>query len=179
MTIPRLPKETDLAYHAKVLFLQMGAERTLIRVVKALQAENAADSTCRKKSIHTYDGNVDRWCSRFEWRNLAIKYDQELAEEAARQNQVQYLKDLEDHRNRYRKIGDEVFKVSRAYLGKMIQRLQTMTDDDVDPAKFMEDLVKVTRTITASADLEAHTLQLDKLFPLLDKADKKQPEDAD
>lgn len=143
--IPRLPQERAERHEARVLYLTMGADRSLDAVRKKLG---------KSKEL------IERWSSADGWVEQARQYDQALAAIAARRAAQAYLDDLEEHRKRYQQSGRALHGVAVAMLTKLREASASV---DYTPAA----LATIARALTVAADLEAHALRVADLLPRL------------
>jgi hypothetical protein len=146
--IERLPNESAKAYAALVIYAEMGTDRSTAKVAQALG-----------KSIAL----MNRWSAQHRWVERARAYDAHLAELAQQRAAEQYLADLEEHRDRYRQTGRDLHTVARALLARLAVLIQ---QDDFAPS--VSNLHAIVRAFEAAGNLEAHSLCLDRLLPMLD-----------
>jgi len=153
--LERLPDESVKANSALLAYASLGPGRSLEKL-RQKYGKNAA-----------YTRQLERWSSQHNWQERIKIYDTEMAREHQRRISEQYLRDLEEHRDRYGQTGKELYVVSRVLLGKLAQAMQ----DDELPLNTAS-LHAVVRSLQLSVELEAHSLSLDRLLPMLDVADK-------
>ena len=81
-----------------------------------------------------------------------------------RKHRADYLADIEDHRRRYKKAGEELHLAVEAFLSKLGKRIEAVEVSTLDTSRFAQDLRSLALAITTAADLEAHCLGLDRLI---------------
>lgn len=141
--IPRVPRETDTAYRAKVRYVTMGRHRTHLSV-----AETA--------SPPIPIGTVKDWSKKFGWVVLAKQWDAATAERIAAAARKAYLDELAAFRRENTVIARGLLDVN----ARLIRRLQ----QEVDSIKLTpQTLLIAARTAQITADLLAASLQIDAL----------------
>jgi hypothetical protein len=142
--IPRLPGERAERHEARVLYLTMGADRSLDAVRQKLG---------KSKEL------IERWSAADGWVEQARNYDSTLANLATRRAADSYLHDLEEHRERAGKAGKALYGVAVEMLGKL-----RAAPVEYTPAT----LATIARALTVALDIEAHALRVADLLPKLD-----------
>jgi hypothetical protein len=143
--IPRLPGERAERHEARVLYLTMGADRSLDAVRQKLG---------KSKEL------IERWSSADGWGEQARNYDSTLATLAAQAHTVEYQRAIEQQRAEASKIGGELIATGRTLIGEVVRRRDAL---EYKPS----DLAVAVKAILAGFDLRAHALDLDKLLPAL------------
>lgn len=152
--LPRLDNERAERYEARVTYVTMGPNRSLEAVGQRLGKSRVL---------------MERWSTADNWVDFATTYDNQVAQLVITQATEQYRADLEDHRKRYKQVGDDLYKLARALMVRISRQLDAsggkataLKDDDVAPA-----LRTLAGVLTTAADLEAHALRLEELLPRL------------
>lgn len=167
ISIPRLTEagESDRAYHARLTYCMMGANRSLAKVRG--QGDGKARVTNR---LATLEG----WSVRYGWQECAAAWDATLATLAARSAAEEYRRDLEAYRAKYKQLGSDLHTLARALMVRISRQLEatngsatTLKDEEIAPA-----LRQLAGVLTTAADLEAHALQLHLLIPQITQADE-------
>lgn len=146
--LERLSGESAQAHEAFTLYVNMGADRSTAKVAQRLS---------KSKTL------INRWSGHHKWQERVRAYDAMLAYAAAQQATERYLADLEEHRDRYRQTGRELHAVARSLLGRVATAMQ-QNELPLNGAT----LNTLVRCFQASVNLEAHSLSLDRLLPMLD-----------
>lgn len=141
----QLASESAQAYQAACAYFAMGADRSLVAVAQKLNKSTTI---------------MGRWSGQHNWTDRARTYDAALAEEDAAQHTARYLADLEDHRKRASEAGKALYAVA----GKLLQRMNTQAGTLELNANS---LAVIKGALQTALDLEAHSLNLDKLLPSL------------
>lgn len=152
--IAQLPDETDKAYDAFLRYLNMGPERTIAAVAR---------------QINKHATQLKDWATDNRWVERVRQHNAQVAREAQKRATEDYLKDVQEHRDRYMRTGKELHALSRALLGKVAEGLNN-GDIPINTGT----LNTVARCFQLSVDLEAHALSLDKLMTLLDTDEHSQ-----
>jgi len=145
ITIPRQPNERAERHEARVLYLTMGADRSLAHVSQKLG-----------KSTDL----MARWSAADGWAEQARSYDSTLANLAARAHAESYQRDLEAHRADAMQYGRALCGVAVAMLAQLQAHHKAI---EYTPAA----LATIARALTTGLDLRAHALDLDRLLPTL------------
>jgi hypothetical protein len=153
--LARLPGETPKAHNALLVYAELGSDRSLEKTRQALGKDSAG-----------YVRTLETWSSQHRWQERVALHDALLAQERQRRITEDYLEDIQEHQERYRHTGRELFAVSRMLLSKIAQAAK----DDEMPMNAAT-LHALVRGFQISAELEAHSLSLDRLLPMLDYAD--------
>lgn len=146
--LARMSQETSLAYDAFMIFFKLGHRRTY---------GAAADEI--GKSVQ----QVRDWASKYQWKDRLLAYDALVAREAQRRATENFLRDVQEHRDRYRQTGRELHAVARQLLAKIAK----MIDND-ELTITTSTITQVIKAFETAAELEAHSLSLDRLLPMLD-----------
>lgn len=119
--------ESEKAYEAFSVYRDMGAERTIVAVVKQLEKSRAL---------------LDRWKDRWEWKERVRLYDNDL-EKQARDKAVKDRKAMVD---RQVKIAMQVQKKALEALEKL--SVEDMTPKDIkEYIKMATDLERLNRSL--------------------------------
>jgi hypothetical protein len=120
----RRKHESEKAYEAFSIYIELGEERSLSRVARRL-----------KKSAPL----MKKWSDRHDWRARALVYDNYLADLKRTKTEEEVLKFIENQA-----------RLSRGFRERALRKLETMTEDDLEPAdavKFAEVGVKLGRQV--------------------------------
>lgn len=167
----RKPVETSQSIHALQIYLNLGPSRNLAAAADILHKQDLTNQGARRRTYASALAAVERWSSVFKWRDKALEFDQKSAEAAALAYREKYAKDLEQHRVKYKLAGSRVWDFSRELLESMAEQLVKLKKDKalvLDPSRFATDLGSIVRAMALAADLEAHSLQVEKLSSLLE-----------
>ena len=122
--------ESEKAYEAFSVYRDMGAERTIVAVVKQLEKSRAL---------------LDRWKDRWEWKERVRLYDNYL-EKQAREKAVKDRKAMVD---RQVKIAMQVQKKALEALEQL--SVEAMTPKDIkEYIKMATDLERLNRSLEAA-----------------------------
>lgn len=162
ITIPRLESERPERYEARVLYLTMGAARSLEAVRQKIGKRSAR--------------RLEEWSREDGWVKLAADYDQTVYTLAANEAADKYRADLEAHRKRAIEAGLSLYTVAGQLLKQVNTALQQPRQIRGEDGKFYtlhgielnsNTLSIVSRALQVALDLEAHSLSIDKLLPSL------------
>jgi exonuclease VII large subunit len=109
---------------------------------------------------------LSRWSSQHHWQQRVAAHDAHLARQRQRAAAEAHIREIEAHQERYNKTAKELHAVGRAMLSQVAEALQSKS-----LPLNVATLNTVLRTFQVAAELEAHTLNLDRLLPLLDYDD--------
>lgn len=154
--IPRLPGERAERHEARVLYLTMGADRSLRDIAQKLN-----------KSLTI----VGRWSAEDGWAEQARTYDSMSAQVAVARHRAEYDAALEAHR---KKVLEKTASLSRILDGLEAQVVRAITGQVVEgkdgktyyipkmqiDAAVLGHLIKGRLTV---ADMEAHALDIPSL----------------
>lgn len=165
---PRLPGETPRAYSSRLAYLLLGPGRSLAKLVERAQSEPGASPTKRLATLK-------KWCAEFDWTDWAAQYDHALAANAARAQAAEYQRQLEAHRDRARKTGEELYTAARALLQQCMRAVRGQVIRGEDGREYSIPAMELTpatfstamRGLLMALDMEAHALGLDELLPTL------------
>lgn len=119
--------ESEKAYEAFVTYRDMGQERTITAVVKQLGKSRAL---------------IDRWRSRWEWKERVRLYDNDLEKEA----RAKAVKDRKKMTERHIGIAMQLQKKALAALTEM--SVEDMSPKDIkEYIKMATDLERLNRTL--------------------------------
>jgi hypothetical protein len=138
----RQPGESEKAFEAFSLYLNMGADRTITAVVKQLE---------KSRSL------IDRWKARWEWSDRVREYDNDK-ERQARKEAEKGLRDMYARQT----------KIAMSVQTKALQALDALNPEDMsvkdikEYIKMATDLERLNRSFAAGQHEEkaanAHTL---------------------
>jgi hypothetical protein len=154
LPLARLPNESARAHEALLCYAELGPGRSLAKAAQVLGKRGA------------YVGQLERWSSQHHWQQRVKAYDAHLARQRQRAAAEAHIREIEDHQERYNKTAKELHAVGRAMLSQVAEALQSKS-----LPLNVATLNTVLRTFQVAAELEAHTLNLDRLLPLLDYDD--------
>lgn len=173
--IPRLPEETARQYAARVEYLTMGAGRSFDRLLERIRSANGAHITNRRETLGA-------WSVRYNWQEHAARYDNALASLAAQSTSEQYIADVEKHRARYQKVGEDLYTASSALLAQCLRAIRGEVIEGADGKQYTIPRMELTpstfataiKGLQTAADFSAHALQLQQLIPNLSAPDDSQ-----
>lgn len=156
ITIPRFPGERAERHEARVLYLTMGAGRSLDAVGKKLGKSGAL---------------IERWSAADGWAEQARSYDSTMTTLAVQKHRAEYDAALEAHR---KKVLEKTASLSRILDGLEAQVVRAITGQVVEgkdgktyyipkmpiDAAVLGHLIKGRLTV---ADMEAHALDIPSL----------------
>jgi len=165
ITIPRQPNERAERHEARVLYLTMGADRSLEAIRLKLGKSKAL---------------MERWSAADKWAEQARSYDSSLSYVAVHRHRAEYDAALEAHRT---KILDKTAgltrildmlenQVARAIVGQVIEGKDGKTYLVSKMTIDVSALAALVRGRLTVADMEAHALDIPGLrAALLESAD--------
>lgn len=144
--MPRLPNEPNRNYVARVDYILLGPRRSMRALIERYRT--AASPPTRR--IET----LKEWSAAWKWVRLAAEYDEGLARRAATEAAAQYLRDMQEHRDRYS-------KTAKALHGVAVEMLATVRRGNGTAIEYTPDaLAKLARALEAANALEARALQV-------------------
>lgn len=166
--IPRHPEESARAYQARVEYVTMGTGRSLDKLIARVRSGDISGIPTRRNTLAD-------WSTKYGWGDSARQYDDTLQSVRVQTASEQYLKDLEEHRTRYQKAGQDLFGIAVGLLaqcGRAIRGERIIGKDGKEyfiPQMELTPttLATATRSLVIAADLEAHALRLSELLPQL------------
>lgn len=153
----RQDKESAKAYEAFTTYCGLGTCRSLAKVGQALGKSTTL---------------IERWSITHHWQDRIRPYDETLARVQANEVAERYKQAVRDHFDRYHDVGLKLYFTAKALLDRLYENVDTMP---ITPAL----LTSIARTLTISADVEAHALQLGQLIPALQKLQSDSLDDVD
>lgn len=181
----RWNKESAIAFEAFNGYLALPAkERTLYAAYCANQQEIG------KKPAKQAPGQWTLWSTLFQWKDRAVAYDNHVAHLArqaqeeqrkahVRRLEQEHLEKLTGYRDQLHDLNAAAMTASVLLLGKCVERLQTVTEEDIQklPLDKLGNLLKAASTAAvAASSATASALAVDELIGLLDEQ-KSDPED--
>lgn len=145
ISITRLEGETDKAFEARKIFLLLGSDRTMDKVVQAL---NKKPSFIR---------HVMLWSARFQWREIAESYDNTIATLAAIDHAADEVQRQQARRERYLHAADKLLDIGLKMLERFQKELGTL---EFTPTT----LAQIGRAFALAQNLEAAVTPKDGMF---------------
>lgn len=155
--LARLPGESNKAHAALLAYAELGPGRSLAKLAQEWGKSGS------------YVGQLERWSAQHHWQDRVAAYDAHLARERLRAAAEAHKRAIEAHQERYNKVAKELHAVGRVVLSQLAEALQSKS-----LPLNVATLHVVLKTFQVAAELEAHTLNLDQLLPLLDYDDDSQ-----
>ena len=155
--IPRLPNERNERYEARVLYLTMGADRSLDAV---------------RRKVGKSKELIERWSTQNGWVALARAYDDALAQRAVAAHQAEYLAALEKHRKSVLKDADDLTTMLNAYQAQTVRAItgRRVVEAGTGDVYYIPEIEitgaaipAIVRGRIAVADLRAHALDIPRL----------------
>lgn len=156
--LPRLDGERAERYEARVIYVTMGAARSLEAVRQKIGKRSAR--------------RLEMWSAEDHWTDHARQYDDQVAYLTVQEAAAQYQEDLKSFRVKYGKAGDDLHKVASAMLSLFARYLQGKTIEDKNGVKHVipavemnaNTLGQIKAALQAAADLEALALRVEHLL---------------
>jgi hypothetical protein len=140
--LPQYENETIQAYEARVLYVCMGPERSILK---------AAEQLGKHRS------QLGRWSMLHGWIECAKQYDEMMASIQIQQKSAEYRAQISEHRQQAMVLGGELMDMGRAMATEIMQRMSNM---HYKPS----DLQTAVKAILYGMDMRAHALELDRIL---------------
>lgn len=152
----RLPKEPAKAYEAFRIYCELGARRSLNRVVEFLGRDES------------YKAQLGNWSKRWRWVKRAEAWDKDHAKYWANQEERErYEADL----RRYRDIQRQIAFSSSVAIAKALQKIEgriSQMDVSLIPDKALPSVLKdIMAAAHLASALQAQALGVDDLLEML------------
>lgn len=164
----RLKEEQPKHYRAFSDYLDLGVARSLARLLELYtnrhQSATKAAPTIRLRTLKD-------WSGKYEWQERVAAYDLWLEEQLHLHRQKQHIADLEEFRQRQKRVSAAATNVAVHMLALAGKKLKGVKEGDV-PVDKIPGWVRAASTVAQTAtNSEAVALGVGELTQLLDARD--------
>lgn len=162
-TWERLPEETDKAFKAFEIYLNLGHKRTIAEACRIYRGNPSARRA---------DGRFELWARDYNWRERSRDYDAYLSELALRRDEEAHVAAYEDFRRSQEGIAKEATDAVERYLKIANRSLQKyeLDPEAIIPIKELPGVYKAISNLGELAgNAQALALGVTDLLRLMDR----------
>lgn len=163
------------AYSAFSDYLAMGSGRSLRALYQVYTEDRQridSGSTARQRTERpptTRQRTLFEWSTTFEWTARAAAYDAHLQIQARKDQQEEYLRDLDRMRRRQKKFADQQLRAAALMLRRAKACLRELEAKDLDPGKLPAYFRTAAYLAETATNMEAVALGVMELIQLLEE----------
>lgn len=161
----RLDNETDKAYRALCDYAAMGAGRSLETLCKRYRIGTESVPARRLTTIK-------EWNRLYDWQARIRRYDAAAAAERAADLREAHRGEVEALRQQAREDAKTLRALGRGLAGKLARRLQTLSEDGIEPGQLASLATAVSKALVGALDLDAAALGVDAVLEHLGSDDR-------